>query len=142
MLVHLREQAAARGVGVTGYILGVLADHLKEAPRVRVEGKQGRPTATKYVQYCRELERLFAAVNGRIPGCAVVRGRTQFEKWVSLTSGESNPMERTVEQWEKVFAGAKRFGDLFSQSGPTTPNDIFGIKIKEAADTFDTLNAE
>jgi hypothetical protein len=140
MLAHLRELAAARGVAVSAHILAVLADHLKDAPRVRSTDKSGRPSAAKYAQYCRELERLFSAVDGRIPGCAVVRGRTQFEKWVSLTCGESNPLERTEVQWDKVFAAAKKFGDIFHErSDVTTPNDVFAMKIKEAADTLDAL---
>lgn len=140
--VHLKELALAGKVKMSAYIIGVLREHCKTAPRVRVE-REGRPSPAQYVDYNRKLEMHFMAVEGRIPGVAKSRGRTQFDKWVSYTAGEANPVRRTVEQWDKVFKKAETYGDIFHErSQATYPNDAFALDIKKTADMVDFLKGD
>lgn len=138
LLVRLQELSQSKGMRLTTYIISVLAEHCRLAPRVRVD-RDGRPSAAQYVDYNLKLERLFKAVDGYIEGVAASRGRTQFNKWASYIGG-ADPIKRTVAEWDKIFAKAESFGDIFHEkSENTTPNLRLAIDIKKTADMVDFL---
>lgn len=140
ILVNLTDLALSKKVTFSKYVIGVLEDHCKNAPRPRVDAadREGRPSAGQYSEYCRRLELLFKAIDGRIEAVAVKRGRTQFDNWAASISGESDRTRRTVRQWEKIFTKAGSYGDIFHEkSESTTPNDRLAQAIKAASDLYE-----
>jgi len=137
LLVQLRELALAQKVKLSAYIIRVLREHCTTAPRPRA-ALGGMPSGTQYANYCRDLDLLFATVDGRIADRATTRGRTQFNKWAARVSGESNPTKRSTAQWDAIFKKAESYGDIHhKKSEDTMPNERFAVVIKRAADEAD-----